>query len=131
MDYEELLREYIKLYVLVIETVGQATNNKKYQKVGESVLRNKKEIDKIIEDEPPFSTAVGYLIVTLLQDIHDNSDIAGYENVQTLNYFVDDLYMRYLEKPTNKFLRKHGMPTISKPSEYGTAILLKINNGDK
>jgi hypothetical protein len=131
MDYEELLREYIKLYVLVMETVGQATNNKKYQKVGESVLRNKKEIDKIIEDEPPFSTAVGYLIVTLLQDIHDNSDIAGYENVQTLNYFVDDLYMRYLEKPTNKFLRKHGMPTISKPSEYGTAILLKINNGDK
>jgi len=131
MDYEELLREYIKLYVLVMETVGQATNNKKYQKVGESVLRNKKEIDKILEDEPPFSTAVGYLIVTLLQDIHDNSDIAGYENVQTLNYFVDDLYMRYLEKPTNKFLRKHGMPTISKPSEYGTAILLKINNGDK
>lgn len=131
MDYEELLREYIKLYVLVMETVGQATNNKKYQKVGESVLRNKKEIDKIIEDEPPFSTAVGYLIVTLLQDIHDNSDIAGYENVQTLNYFVDDLYMRYLEKPTNKFLKKHGMPTISKPSEYGTAILLKINNGDK
>lgn len=131
MDYEELLREYIKLYVLVMETVGQATNNKKYQKVGESVLRNKKEIDKIIEDEPPFSTAVGYLIVTLLQDIHDNSDIAGYENVQTLNYFIDDLYMRYLEKPTNKFLRKHGMPTISKPSEYGTAILLKINNGDK
>lgn len=131
MDYEELLREYIKLYVLVMETVGQATNNKKYQKVGESVLRNKKEIDKIIEDEPPFSTAVGYLIVILLQDIHDNSDIAGYENVQTLNYFVDDLYMRYLEKPTNKFLRKHGMPTISKPSEYGTAILLKINNGDK
>lgn len=131
MDYEELLREYIKLYVLVMETVGQATNNKKYQKVGESVLRNKKEIDKIIEDEPPFSTAIGYLIVTLLQDIHDNSDIAGYENVQTLNYFVDDLYMRYLEKPTNKFLRKHGMPTISKPSEYGTAILLKINNGDK
>ena len=131
MDYEELLREYIKLYVLVMETVGQATNNKKYQKVGESVLRNKKEIDKRIEDEPPFSTAVGYLIVTLLQDIHDNSDIAGYENVQTLNYFVDDLYMRYLEKPTNKFLRKHGMPTISKPSEYGTAILLKINNGDK
>ncbi|MBR2246410.1 MAG: hypothetical protein IJ880_05195 [Bacilli bacterium] len=131
MDYEELLREYIKLYVLVMETVGQATNNKKYQKVGESVLRNKKEIDKIIEDEPPFSTAVGYLIVTLLQDIHDNSDIAGYENVQTLNYFVDDLYIRYLEKPTNKFLKKHGMPTISKPSEYGTAILLKINNGDK
>ena len=131
MDYEELLREYIKLYVLVMETVGQATNNKKYQKVGESVLRNKKEIDKIIEDEPPFSTAVGYLIVTLLQDIHDNSDIAGYENVQTLNYFVDDLYIRDLEKPTNKFLKKHGMPTISKPSEYGTAILLKINNGDK
>ena len=131
MDYEELLREYIKLYVLVMETVGQATNNKKYQKVGESVLRNKKEIDKIIEDEPQFSTAVGYLIVTLLQDIHDNSDIAGYENVQTLNYFVDDLYIRYLEKPTNKFLKKHGMPTISKPSEYGTAILLKINNGDK
>jgi hypothetical protein len=131
MDYEELLREYIKLYVLVMETVGQATNNKKYQKVGESVLRNKKEIDKIIEDEPPFSTAVGYLIVTLLQDIHDNSDIAGYENVQTLNYFVDDLYIRYLEKPTNKFLKKHGMPTIGKPSEYGTAILLKINNGDK
>lgn len=131
MDYEELLREYIKLYVLVMETVGQVTNNKKYQKVGESVLRNKKEIDKIIEDEPPFSTAVGYLIVTLLQDIHDNSDIAGYENVHTLNYFVDDLYIRYLEKPTNKFLKKHGMPTISKPSEYGTAILLKINNGDK
>ena len=131
MDYEELLREYIKLYVLVMETVGQATKNKKYQKVGESVLRNTPQIDKILEADPPFSTAVWYLIVTLLQDIHDSSDIAGYENVQTLNYFVDDLYIRYLEKPTNKFLKKHGMPTISKPSEYGTAILLKINNGDK
>lgn len=125
MDYEELIREYIKLYVLVMESVGQASDNKKYQKVGQYVLKNQGEIEKLIEDEPPFIVAVGYLIVLLLQDIHESDGIVGYENAQTLNYLIDDLYERYLRKPTNIFLRKHGMPVINKLSDTGAAVLIQ------
>ena len=125
MDYEELLREYIKLFVLVMETMGQATNNKKYMDVGKCIEDNEPNIKELIEWEPDFHQAIGYLIVSLLLTIHDKSDIVGWENHDRINYFIDDLYTRNLEKVTNAFLRKNGMPILEKPSQYGTVTLFE------
>ena len=132
MDYEQLLREYIKRFVLVMETVGQATNNKKYMEVGKCIEDNKDIINQIIQWEPDFNQAIGMLIISLLMTIHEKDEMIGWENTQRVNYYIDDLYTRYLEKPTNAFLKKNGMPTIARLSDHGLFTLVEqFNNKNK
>ena len=131
MDYEQLLREYIKLFVLVMETVGQTTNNKKYMEVGKCIDEFEETIKQIIDWEPEFNQAIGLLIISLLMTIHSKYEIAGWENTQRVNYYIDDLYERYLRKPTDAFLRKRGMPTIAKLSDHGLFTLIENFNNNK
>ena len=125
MEYEELIREYIKCFVLVIETIGQANGNKKYQNVGKLVVNNREQIDGLIKQEPPVIVLINALIVMLIGDIHDSSEVAGVSNIPQLNELVDDFFVRYLEVPTNKFMKKYGMPIVKKPSEFGISMLIK------
>lgn len=125
MEYEVLIREYIKCFILVIETIGQANGNKRYQDVGNIVMRNKEQIEFLIKQEPPVTVLINALIVMLIGEIHDSSEVSGVENIPQLNDLVDDLYLRYLEGPTNKFMKKYGMPIIKKPSDFGISMLIK------
>src|SRR5574344_1755684 len=117
MDYEELLRGYIKIFVLVLEAVGQKYGNKAYQEVGKCVIDNEDLIQDIIDKEPDFHEAVTLLITTLLLKIHEKSELFGWENKENLNYLLNDLYNRHLKEATNKYLKRIGMPVINQLSD--------------
>mgnify|MGYP003550851911 CR=1 FL=1 len=125
MDYEELLRGYIKIFVLVLEAVGQKYGNKAYQEVGKCVIDNEDLIQDIIDKEPDFHEAVTLLITTLLLKIHEKSELFGWENKENLNYLLNDLYNRHLKEATNKYLKRIGMPVIDQLSDYGSLTLFE------
>lgn len=126
MDYETLVREYIKLFILVMETVGQRDKNSKYQEVSKCIESNEPMIQKMIDDEPDVSVIVCNLIVQLLVDIHDSDSISGPENRDRLNELVEDMYQRHLREATNRFFRKHGLEPIDSINENLTVVMNTI-----
>lgn len=126
MDYETLVREYIKLFILVMETVGQRDKNLKYQGVAKCIEANEPMIQKMIDDEPDVSVIVCNLIVQLLVDIHDSDSISGPENRDRLNELVEDMYQRHLREATNRFFRKHGLEPIDSINDNLTVVMNTI-----
>lgn len=51
---EELFREYIKLFTLIVETAGQTEGNKSYKEVTRVLKENEHIVKKIIEEEMSF-----------------------------------------------------------------------------
>jgi len=131
MDYEELVNEYLDIITIIIEAVGQKLNNKKYQQASRLIKENRANIDKSIENEDEFYIIITHVIISLLIDIHDISNLSGRENVVKLNTLIDDFFNRYLKEPTNKFLKKNGMKPVQQPSAYGTSLILEKNGYGK
>lgn len=121
MTYEELVREYIKLFILIMETVGQDIGNKVYREV-KSIIDEDGNLKNIIDQEPPFYVIVGVLILSLVCKIHDPKDLE--ENPGLLQSLLEDMWERYLKVPSNKFFRKQGLPTVNTINE-NVLILLK------
>lgn len=48
---EELFREYIKLFTLIVETAGQTEGNKSYKEVTRVLKENEHIVKKIIEED--------------------------------------------------------------------------------
>lgn len=124
MTYEELVREYIKLFILVLETVGQDIGNKVYQNVSNLLKENESEIKRMIDEELPFFIIVALLEVLIITKLHESDDLVEEENL--LQGLTNDMWNRYLKTASNKFFRKHGLPVINDIDEKGYVKLLKI-----
>lgn len=124
MTYEELIRKYVSLFILVIEVAGDTTNNKYYRDVALYVERNENLIQTLIDREVGFPQFISTIISVVLLQIHDDS-ICGYENTKKANELIEDLYIRYLRTPTNKFMKENGLKPIRSLIEVGHSTLLK------
>ena len=126
MTFEELVREYVKLFILIIETVGQDVGNKIYQNVS-NILKeddSEKAIQSLIDNEVPFFVVVSTLETIVLCKLHNSKDL--YENNNILQGLVGDMWERYLKLPSNRFFRKNGLPTINRIDENGIIMLKKL-----
>lgn len=124
MTYKEIADKYIDLFVLIIETAGDVTNNQSYKNIENTVKKNRKELDKAIEDEVDFGMFIVILITTALLDIHSLEDLSD-KNEDEMYTLISDMWDRYLKKPTRKFLAQNGMKLIDELNY--SSIIFKRN----
>lgn len=91
---EELFREYIKLFTLIVETAGQTEGNKSYKEVTRVLKENEHIVKKIIEEEMSFTPFVASLIFFIIKDIHGTEKLSGENSMETIKPLVDDFYVR-------------------------------------
>ena len=72
---EELFREYIKLFTLIVETAGQTEGNKSYKEVTRVLKENEHIVKKIIEEE----TIEALMHKSATQQKQNSSTIADYK----------------------------------------------------
>ena len=96
---EELFREYIKLFTLIVETAGQTEGNKSY-----------KEVTRVLKENEH--------IFFIIKDIHGTEKLSGENSMETIKPLVDDFYVRYIKKPTRKFTAKYGLPAVEDLNTY-------------
>jgi hypothetical protein len=124
MTYKEIADKYIDLFVLIIETAGDVNNNQSYKNIENTVKKNRKELDRAIEDEVDFGMFIVILITTALLDIHSLEDLSD-KNEDEMYTLISDMWDRYLKKPTRKFLAQNGMKLIDELNY--SSIIFKRN----
>lgn len=126
MTAKELFPKYVEIFELVIEQAGEDTGNKVYKNISKVILDNKDKIESSIENDVPFSLFVTVLIMIVLLEVHtpEKLDKMSKEDTKVL---MDDLFDRYLKKPTRKFTASYGLPTMN-CLEYGAFIRLRDND---
>lgn len=109
MTTEEVYREYINRFILIIEAAGEETNNSSYMNVEKVLSENETIIDQLIQDDAPFDVFVSALIVVLLVDIHDLDTLSDLDQ-EEVTKLAESMYVLYLKRPTKKFAAKYGIP---------------------
>lgn len=126
MTYKEIADKYIDLFILVIETAGDLTNNQSYKNIENIVKKSKKELDRAIEDEVDFGMFIVILITSALLDIHSLEDLSN-KDADEMYILISDMWNRYLKKPTRKFLAQNGMKLIDELN-YSSIIFKRDKN---
>lgn len=127
MTYKEIAEKYIDLFVLIIETAGDVTNNQSYKNIEHIVEKSRKGVlDKAIEDEVDFGMFIVLLITAALMDIHPLEDLSN-KDEDEMYVLISDMWDRYLKKPTRKFLTQNGMKLIDELT-YSSVIFKKDKN---
>lgn len=120
---EELFREYVKLFKLLVETAGYNTvKNKSYLEVERILQKQEKNIKATIEDDIPFTPFVATLIFYVILDIHGADRLEGVEKTEEVKNLIDDFWERYLKRPTRKFTSKYGLPEVRDLETYITVL---------
>lgn len=116
---KELFEEYIKLFKLIVESAGEVTRNKNYLNVEKIIEANRKNIDQVIEMDIQFSPFVASLIFYIILDVHGGLEkLSGADNIDKVNFYINDFWERYLKKPTWRFTSKHGLPKVENLNTY-------------
>jgi hypothetical protein len=119
---EELFREYVKLFKLLVETAGYTVKNKSYLEVERILQKQEKNIKATIEDDIPFTPFVATLIFYIILDIHGADRLEGVEKTEEVKNLIDDFWERYLKRPTRKFTSKYGLPEVRDLETYITVL---------
>ena len=109
MTVEEIYKEYKKLFVLIMETAGQETNNSVYVKSEEILKKHDNLFKQHIEQDAPFEVFVTSCMVVLIMEIHGLEKLSDLDEKETTN-LVKSMYDMYLKRPTKKFASKYGLP---------------------
>lgn len=123
MTYKEIADKYVDLFILIIETAGDVTNNQSYKNIEKIIDKSKEEINQAIENEVEFGIFIVLLITAVLIDIH-NIEKLYEKNEDEMYELINDMWTRYLKKPTRKFLAQNGMKLIDELN-YCSIILKK------
>ena len=127
MTTKEIYRKYEEVFILVMETAGEETNNQAYKDV-ERILKDKvfaKSINQAIEDEAPIQVFISLCIVALLKEIHGVDELSDMTEDETYE-LADYIFQHYLRKPTRKFTSTYGLPVINSLDTYFRFI--KVND---
>jgi len=119
---EELFREYVKLFKLLVETAGYTVKNKSYLEVERILQKQEKNIKATIEDDIPFTPFVATLIFYIILDIHGADRLEGVEKTEEVKNLIDDFWKIYLKRPTRKFTSKYGLPEVRDLETYITVL---------
>ena len=84
MTYGEIVHEYRKLFVMLVEKAGRETGNTSYQRVEEILKEKKVEIleEGLIQSEPEFVIIVCSYLVLLFCDIYGIDGVEEWDQVR-------------------------------------------------
>lgn len=112
MTMNQILEEYKKQFIIVIETVGEIQKNSSYKNV-ESILKKRlnNNENSLIDHGAPFGVFVVLYISFLLADIHGPEVVATWEDVADREE-CRAIYDNYLKEVTDNFTRKYGLEKV-------------------
>lgn len=116
MTYEEIVLEYRKLFIMLVEKAGRDTGNTSYLNV-EKILKEK-NIEKLerdlIQGEPDFVIVVCSYLVVLFCDIYGISGVENWD-LEKSSTKLSEFYQEFLKKATIKFCEKYGLEPFEDP----------------
>lgn len=123
MSYNEMLKEWEKIFILIMENTDDLIYNKAEEIINKTPNQNL--IKEMLEEELPLSCAIGgYIIMMLIES--QGPDKLGDLNMEEMVRRIDDFWNRYLKKPTRVFTSKNGLPTIDQDSLKVACKFIKI-----
>lgn len=123
MTYEEIIKEYKKLFIMIVEKAGRDTGNTSYLQV-EKIL-NKEDLLKaekhLIEQEPEFIIIVCFYPIFLFWDIYGIKKIEEWD-FKKGNEKLKEFYNTFLKSSTIKFCEKYGIEPIEDLEDHGFKV---------
>jgi len=113
MSYEEALKSWEKIFILVMES----TDDPVYRKAEELINKEstQKMIKRLIEEEVYFPYAIGGYIITMIIEAQGPEKLERL-SLDEMGERIDDFWNRYLKKPTRIFTTKNGLPPVDQES---------------
>ena len=108
----EILEEYKKQFIIVLETVGNIQNNASFKKV-ESIISEKvgDNEETLLEQNAPFGVFVVLYMSFVLADLYTPDEVSSWENVCARKE-CKNLYNNYLKEITDNFTRKVSLEQV-------------------
>lgn len=132
MTITELFPKYVELFILVMEAAGQKTGNAYYTNVEKIIKRedSKAFIEGFLKQDPPFPVMITILEFLLIKEMR------GIEGAEELSIdsgkdLVDDMFERYLKKPTRKFTSTYGLSPVVELDTYFKVIIKTKEEDEK
>ena len=126
MTYGEVVHEYRKLFVMLVEKAGRDTGNTSYIRVEEILKEKKVEMleEELIKSEPEFVIIVCSYLVLLFCDIYGIDGVENWDQDMSASK-LSEFYQEFLKKATIKFCEKYGLEPFDDPETSFKLISLK------
>lgn len=129
MTYEDIVHEYRKLFIMLVEKAGRETGNTSYQRV-EEILKEKKVEkleEELIQSEPEFVIIVCSYLVLLFCDIYGIEGVENWDQEMSATK-LSEFYHEFLKGATIRFCEKYGLEPFDDPETSFKLISLKKND---
>ena len=126
MTYEDIVHEYRKLFIMLVEKAGRETGNTSYQRV-EEILKEKnvgKLEEGLIQSEPEFVIIVCSYLVLLFCDIYGIEGVENWDQEMSATK-ISEFYHEFLKGATIRFCEKYGLEPFDDPETSFKLISLK------
>ena len=113
MSYEEALKSWEKIFILVMEN----TDDPVYKKAEEIINKESTQnlIKHLIEEEVYLPYAIGGYIAMMIVEAQGPEKLKKL-SLDEMGERIDDFWNRYLRKPTRAFTTKNGLPPVDQES---------------
>lgn len=126
MTYEDIVHEYRKLFIMLVEKAGRETGNTSYLRV-EEILK-KRSVEQLenglIEKEPEFVVVVCSYLVLLFCDIYGIEKVENWDPEMSATK-LSEFYYEFLKSATIRFCEKYGLEPFEDPETSFKLITLK------
>ena len=126
MTYGEVVHEYRKLFVMLVEKAGRDTGNTSYIRVEEILKEKKVEMleEELIKSEPEFVIIVCFYLVLLFCDIYGIDKVENWDQEMSAAK-LSEFYHEFLKGATIRFCEKYGLEPFDDPETSFKLISLK------
>ena len=126
MTYEEIVSEYKKLFIMLVEKAGHETGNPHYLRIEETFKKHSsgKMEQSLIENEPEFVIIVCSFLVLLFCDIYGIDNVEDWDQEKSGSK-ISEFYREFLKKGTTKFCEKYGLEPFDDPETSFKLIALR------
>ena len=121
MTTKELYYKYKDVFILVLESAGEETNNSVYKDAERIVRENEENVLALIDRGVSFSLVITSMVASVVVEVHGKEKLAN----QDISEYIHTLFDMYLKRPTRSFCTQNGVPVIKDINEW-TSILRKI-----
>lgn len=112
MTLEQLIKDYRKRFVLILNTVGEINSNDSF-KNAEQLIRNREDgIQRFIDMGASFSVLVVFMTSVILVDMYGPEEVSSWGDIASRKE-CKSVYNKYLKEMTDKFTRKNGLSQVN------------------
>ena len=126
VTYGEIVHEYRKLFIMLVEKAGRETGNTSYQRVEEILKEMKVEKleEELIQSEPEFVIIVCSYLVLLFCDIYGIDKVEDWDQKMSATK-LSEFYHEFLKGATIRFCEKYGLEPFDDPETSFKLIALR------